>query len=198
MARVILAVFLTLIAPAAASADWLITPFLGTAFSGETTFVAAPGAGQKKAMFGASVALLGTGMFGLEADVAHSPRYFQGDTPGCVGCIVLKSRITTLSGNVIVAAPIALTRESLRPYLVGGLGLLQARTDDLIGLRAIRKDLLGLTVGGGAVGFLSADAGVRFDLRHVKAISGEAGSLARPGLSRLSFWRFSVGVAIRY
>lgn len=195
MARAFLAVFLTLIAPAAASADWLITPFLGTAFSGETTFVADPGAGQKKPMFGVSVALLGDGMFGLEADVAHSPRYFQGNTPGG---IVLKSRITTLGGNVIVAAPIALTRESLRPYLVGGLGLLQARTDDLIGLTAIRKDLLGLTVGGGAVGFLSADTGVRFDLRHVKAISGEAGPLARQGLSRLSFWRFSVGVTIRY
>ncbi len=195
MARAFLAVFLTLIAPASAAADWLITPFLGAAFAGETTFVADPGAGQKKTAFGVSVALLTDGLLGLEADVAHSPRYFQGDTPGG---IILNSRMTTIGGNVILAAPLALTRESLRPYLVGGLGLLQARTDDLLGLAAIKKELLSLTVGGGVVGFLSAETGVRFDLRHVKAISGEAGPLARPGLSRLSFWRFSVGVTIRY
>ena len=41
----------------------------------------------------------------------------------------MSSRVTTLSGNVMVAAPLAITRESLRPYVVAGLGLTQARTE---------------------------------------------------------------------
>jgi hypothetical protein len=187
-------VILLACAPSAASADWLIMPFYGTAFASQTTFLDLDrGAGQTKTTFGASVALLSDGFLGLEADVGHSPRFFQGDRR-----LVLSSRVTTVSGNLVVAAPLALTRESLRPYLVGGLGLLQVRADDAIRALPIEKDLLGLTVGGGAIGMITPFTGVRFDLRHLKAVSGERGSFAREGTSRLSFWRASVALTVRY
>lgn len=172
-------------------------PFLGTAFAGETTFLDLDrGAGQTKVAFGASVALLSDGLLGLEADVGHSPRFFQGDvTPPRV----LSSRVTTVSGNVIVAAPLALTRESLRPYVVGGLGLMQARTENAARvLPGLHNDLLGLTLGGGAIGLITPFTGMRFDVRHLKAVSGERGLLAREGTSRLSFWRASVALTVRY
>ena len=126
---------------------------------------------------GASVALIGDGILGIEADVAHTPRFFEGDDP--LG-LVLSSRVTTVSGNVLLAAPLALTRESLRPYLVGGLGLLQARASNAAGLFPLDEDLLGLTVGAGAIGFVSDVTGLRFDVRHIKAVSGADGPL-RPG-----------------
>ena len=171
-------------------------PFYGTAFAGETTFIDLDrGAGQTKTTFGASVALLSGGFLGLEADVGHSPGFFQDDR---VAGLVKSSRVTTLSGNLIVAAPLALTRESLRPYVVGGLGLLQARTSDAVRALVLEKNLLGLTVGGGAIGFITPFTGVRFDLRHVKAVSGDRGLSAREGNSRLSFWRASVALAVRY
>jgi hypothetical protein len=179
-----------------AGADWLITPYLGMGFAGETTFlVLERGAGESKLTLGASVALLGDSLLGLEADVAHTARFFQGDDP--LG-LIQSSRVTTMGGNVMVAAPLAITRESLRPYLVGGLGLIQARSNDVIGVFPLERDLLGLTLGGGAIGMLSERTGVRFDLRHLKAISGEDGPLAREGTSRLSFWRASLGVVARY
>ena len=181
--------------PAEARADWLITPFLGTSLGSETTFlIFEEGAGSRMTL-GASVALLSDGILGLEADVGHTPRFFEGDDPNG---LVLSSRVTTISGNIIVAAPLSLTRESLRPYVVGGLGLLQARSRHAAGLFPVDEDLLGLSVGGGAIGFVSARTGLRFDVRHIKAISGADGPFARPGVSRLSFWRATAGLVIRY
>lgn len=166
-------------------------------FAGETSFlVLGRGAGESKLTLGGSVALLSDGVLGIEADVGHTPGFFKADADP-LG-LVTSSRVTTVGGNLIVAAPLAVTRESLRPYLVGGLGLLQARADNIISFEPVDKDLLGLTVGGGAIGLLSARTGVRFDLRHIKAISGEDGPLAADGTSRLSFWRASLGVIIRY
>ncbi len=179
--------------PADAHADWLITPFLGTSFRGETTllpFIFEEGAGRKMTL-GASVALLTDGILGLEAEVGHTPRFFEGANR--LG-LVLTSRVTTLSANVIVAAPLALTRESLRPYVVGGLGLMQARSKHVAGLFPVEEDLLGLSLGAGAIGFVTERTGLRFDLRHFKAITGAGSS----GVSRLSFWRISVGATVRY
>jgi hypothetical protein len=194
--RLSVAFLLTLCAPAAeARADWLITPFIGTSFASETTFLTfEEGAGSRMTL-GVSVALLGAGILGIEADVGHTPKFFEGDDP--LG-LILTSRVTTVGGNVVLAAPLALTRESLRPYLVGGLGLLQARVSNAGSLFPLEEDRLGLTVGAGAIGFVSERTGLRFDLRHVKAISGPDGPLARDGVSRLSFWRATAGLTIRY
>jgi opacity protein-like surface antigen len=194
--RLAVALLLCACAPAAeACADWLITPFLGTSLAGETTFlILEDGAGSRMTL-GASVALIGGGILGLEADVAHTPKFFEGDDPRGV---VLTSRVTTVSGNVLLAAPLALTRESLRPYLVGGLGLLQARATNAGGVFPLDENRLGLTLGGGAIGFLSNFTGLRFDVRYIKAVSGADGPFPRDGVSRLSFWRASAGLTIRY
>jgi len=181
--------------PATARADWLIIPFLGTSFGGDTNLLIFEEGAGRKLTLGASVAFLTDGILGLEADVSHTPGFFEGDDP--LG-LVLTSRVTTVNGNVIVAAPLALTRESLRPYLVGGLGLMQARSKHAAGLFPVEQDLLGLSVGAGAIGFVTERTGLRFDVRHIKAISGTDGPFARPGVSRLSFWRATAGLTIRY
>lgn len=181
--------------PTHAAADWLITPFVGTTLARETTFLAGERGSGRKTTFGASVTLLSDGLFGIEADVAHTPGFFQGDDP--LG-LVLSSRVTTIAGSVIVAAPLVVTRESLRPYVVGGLGLMQARSTDILDVLRVEHDVLGFNIGAGAVGFVTERTGLRFDLRHFKAITGENGLFPRPGTSRLSFWRATAGVTLRY
>ena len=178
-----------------AHADWLITPFLGTSFASQTTFlIFEEGAGPKLTL-GASVSLLGDGVFGLEAEVAHTPRFFEGNDP--LG-LVLTSRVTTVSGSAIVTAPLALTRESLHPYLVGGIGLMQARSKHAADLFPVDENLPAVHIGVGAIGFVTERTGLRFDVRHVRAVSAPDGPLARTGASRLSFWRASAGVTVRY
>jgi len=183
------------IPPTKAHADWLITAFLGTSFASETTFLIFEEGTGRKQTFGASVLLLSDGIFGFETEVGHTPKFFGGNDP--LG-LVLTSRVTTLSGNVIAATPLVLTRESLRPYLLGGLGLIQARSIHAAGLFPVEQDLMGLSLGVGAIGFLTERRGLRFDLRHIKAITGADGPFARLGVSRLSFWRATAGLTIRY
>lgn len=181
--------------PADAFAGWLITPFLGNSFAPETTLLVFEAGAGRKTTFGASVAFLSNSLLGVEADLGHTPGFFEGNNP--LG-LVLTSRVTTLTGNVVIAAPLSVTRESLRPYFVGGVGLLQARSTHAGGLFPVERDMYGFDLGGGAIGFLTPRTGVRFDLRRFKAISGEDGPFARPGVSRLSFWRATAGLTLAY
>jgi hypothetical protein len=97
----------------------------------------------------------------------------------------------------VLALPLSITRESLRPYGVAGFGLVQARSSDVLGELPISRNMPGFTVGGGAIGFVTPDAGARFDLRYIRALGREEGGFVRAGVARLSFWRASVGLVVR-
>ena len=178
-----------------ARADWLITPFLATSFAPKTSFLVFDEEQGRKLTFGGSVVLIGGGILGVEGDVGHTPGFFEGNDP--LG-LVLSSRVTTFSGNLLVAAPLALTRESLRPYLVAGFGLMQARSKNAADLFPVDRNLLSGTLGAGAIGLLSERTGVRFDIRHMRSVGGATNPFDRPGVARLSFWRASAGVVFRY
>jgi len=186
---------LSCILPTPAHADWLLTPFLATAFGRETTFLVFDAQTGRKLTLGASLALIGRGVLGVEADVGHTPGFFEGDDPRG---LVLSSRVTTMSGNLIVTTPLALTRESLRPYMVAGLGVIQARSRHAANLFPIDEDLLGLTLGAGALGAITDRTGLRFDIRHLRAVNAAEAPFQRQGGSRLQFWRASAGVTVRY
>jgi hypothetical protein len=181
--------------PAAAHADWQITPFLGNSFAAQTGFLIFEEGLSRRLTLGASVALLSDHILGLEAEVGHTPRFFEGDDP--LG-LVLSSRVTTVTGSVIVAAPLAVTRESLRPYLALGIGLMQARSNHVAGVLPVDENLLAVNVGVGATGFLTDRTGLRFDLRHFKGLGTVEAPMPRAGASRLSFWRATAGLILRY
>jgi hypothetical protein len=191
----VLAALIIWLSPSSAGADWLLTPFIGGSFAPETTFLIFEEGAGRTLTLGGSVALLSDGILGIEADVGHTPGFFEGNDP--FG-LVLTSRVTTLTGSLILAVPLSITRESLRPYVVAGIGLLQARSKHAAGLFPVDKDLLGVNIGAGAIGMVTPRTGLRFDVRYIKAASGADGPFARPGLSRLSFWRGTAGVVLRY
>lgn len=181
-------------APTSAHADWLLSPFIGVKFAGHTNLVEFDGrAGANKLTVGASTALLSDGIFGVEGDVAYVSRFFeQGDD------LIARSSVTTLTGNVMVAVPRSITRESLRPYLVSGLGLMHVGIDDVLGLLPIDSNLLCLDVGGGAIGAVTNRVSVRFEVRHFRNLSAENNQVVGFGNTRLNFWRGTVGVFLRY
>lgn len=187
---------------ASASADWLFTPFIGYKFGGTSrptnVFVdLEPSEGARKVTLGGSVAILSDEILGIEADFSFIPGYFQGDT---VEATVSSSAVTTFTGNIIVAVPLAVTQYSLRPYLIGGLGLIRAASDPIPELQSVfafRENLFGLNVGGGAIGSLTNRTSLRFELRHFTNLGGEE-NVVGFGRQRLSFWRATVGVAFVY
>lgn len=165
-------------------------------FKGATnqiTFDNANGARDVKPAVGISGVLLGAAGLGIEIDIAHQSRFFEaGDD-----IVVTRSGVSTLSGNVMLAVPVSITRESLRPYAVVGLGWMHASLRDQIELVPVNNDFLSLTLGGGAIGFLSDVVGLRFDLRYLKSVSSADTAAVSGDLARLSFWRATLGVVFR-
>jgi len=133
-------------------------------------------------------------MFGIEVDFGYSPRFFERDQSSG---LIARSNVTTLTGNVIVAAPLSVTRDSLRPFFVGGAGLIHIGIDDVVGLLPVNSNLVGIDVGGGALGRLTNRTSVRFELRYFRTVTEDTDVVAF-GPSRLSFWRAAVGVFLKY
>jgi len=182
-------------APARAQTDFLIVPFFGLKFGGQTSIaIGEPTVGEKKLTFGVSTTVLGDKFLGVEADIEQTPQFFG---PG-LQRTVSSSGVTTLTGNVIVALPKAITQESLRPYVVAGVGLMHARLSTQVSLLDTKSNLLGLDIGGGVIGFVSPRAGARFELRHFKNLTDDATGAVTIGGTKLSFWRLTAGLVLRY
>ena len=184
-----------------ASAEWQVKPFVGPTFGGSTTFVhPADAAGRPHAALGITGVLLGD-VLGVEADVGYV-RGFFGDRDVIVGksAPVVASSAVTLTGNVVVALPRRMAQYTLRPYFVGGAGLIRARIDPGVGGEGLQvaSTLPGVDLGGGVTGFLSRRVGLGWDVRHFRSVGTGEERGQSFGPEQLSFWRASMAVAIRY
>jgi hypothetical protein len=211
--RALLASALLCVLPSAAQADWYFTPFYGWDFRANTTLIdfEYSGRNRTKPTFGGSVVLIGD-VLGVEAEYAFVPGFFRNPDCGRLPArpdlcptgdpVVTDSHVQTLTGGVIVAAPLALTRESLRPYLAAGVGWMRAASEyqpPPVGeLFSFDRTLVALGVGGGALGMFSARTGVRFDLRWFTNIDRDEPSGTEVASPRLKFWRATVGFVLRY
>jgi hypothetical protein len=167
---------------------------MGATFGGGTTFVdLEDAAGHPNLAVGVGAMFLGE-MFGTEVEVADAPGFFEAGKN-----LVRSSRVTTITGNVVVAAPHRLTEYSLRPYFVGGAGLMSVRTTTLFGVFDVSKVMPELDVGVGVVGFLTNKVGLCWDLRRFQSVGGGGDETGLSfGNERLSFWRATMAVAVRY
>ena len=125
---------------------------------------------------------------------AYAPRFFERDT---LAGNIFDSNLMTLSGSIIAAVPLSVTDYSLRPYLIGGVGLIHSDITYIELLDSVDDNSMGFNVGAGAIGFLTPRTGVRFELRHFRTFEREANDVSGEVFPRLSFWRATVGVVIR-
>lgn len=184
--------------PASAFADWMVAPFIGIKFAGQAqpTFVdLEQGATNTKMTLGVAFAVLSDNIFGIEGEFGHTPRFFEQSGSSD---LIARSNVTTLMGNVILAVPRRITRDSLRPYAVAGVGLIRTSIADLSDLLPVRENLFGLTLGGGAIGRLTNRTSIRIELRHIRNIKERNPEIEQDlvPLTGLSFWRATVGVAL--
>jgi hypothetical protein len=193
--RTLVVVGLLLVSARAGGADRQIRPFVGATFGGSTTFVDPEDAiGRPNPALGVSAVFLGE-LFGAEIDVFDAPGFFQYGGKD----LVRSSRVTVFSGDVIVAAPHKATEYSLRPYVVGGAGLMRVRTTTAFNVFDVSTVIPTINVGVGAVAFVTNRLGVCWDLRRFQSVGANT---ATGGLSfgeqHLSFWRVAVAAVIRY
>jgi hypothetical protein len=188
----LLTLVLVLVAARPSSAEWQIKPFFGLSFGSSATFVLNEEIDDPKVIFGVGATWLGE-IVGLEADFGLAPGFLGGPSS-----IVVSSRLTTLTGNVVIALPQRLAQYSLRPYFVGGAGFVRVRQQDTGDALDVASTLATLDIGGGVTGFLSDRVGVNWDIRRFRTIGGGSDRGISIGPERVAFWRASMGLALRY
>jgi hypothetical protein len=184
---------LVLMGGRAAAADRQLRPFAGATFGGATPFVdLEAAAGRLHPTLGVDAVFLGE-LFGADIDVADVPGFLEaGDKH-----LVLYSRVTTFSGNVVLAAPHRLTEYSIRPYVVVGGGLMRVRSTTSFNVSDVANTTPMFDVGVGAVAFVTNRTGVSWDVRRFQSFRDSDQRTGFDG-AHLTFWRATMALVIRY
>ena len=192
-------------APSKASADWLLTPFVGWNWGGTANLLNLEDFDdefEQKAMFGASLGWMGAGIFGFEADLGFSPNFFE-LTSGSGNFQFGDSNLTTFMGNILLGVPIGGQHGvGFRPYAVGGLGIIKSRIDGAEDIFEVDSTNWGFNVGAGAIFFFSDKIGLRGDVRYFRSLQDDdfddLDELFDAGLANFRFWRGTAGLTIRF
>jgi opacity protein-like surface antigen len=189
-------------APSKASADWLLTPFVGWNWGGTANLLNQEDFDdefEQKAMFGASLGWMGAGIVGFEVDFGFSPNFFE-NTTGSGDFEFGDSNLTTLMGNLLIGVPIGGQHGvGFRPYAVGGVGLVKSRIGSTGDFFNVDSSNWGFNVGAGAMFFFTDNVGLRGDVRYFRSLEDvEPLDELNIGLADFHFWRGTVGVTIRF
>jgi opacity protein-like surface antigen len=172
---------------APARADWLITPYLGSAFSGDTT--------SQHITYGGSAAWMAHGIFGVEFDGSIAPDLLDEDDGVILG--IADSNVTTLMGSLVIGAPFG--EPGVRPYVVAGAGLIRSRVSDAGDVFDIDENSFGINVGGGVHVFVTDNFGIRGDVRYFRGLRDkDTSNTVDFELGGFDFWRASVGATFRF
>jgi len=194
MRVVLLVAALLVLQPATGWAEWQLTPFLGATFGGTSSFLdLGQEAGKRKLAVGVGGTWLGT-FIGVEGEIVWVPGFFEDPL------FVRSSSVTTMTGNFVLTLPRKYTEYGLRPYLVAGGGLVRVNIDSgQVGsdILDVRTSLGVLDFGGGATGFLTDRIGLNWDVRYFRSLGGKEGTGLSFGKEQISFWRLTMGVAVR-
>jgi len=172
---------------APARADWLITPYLGTAFGGATS--------SQHVIYGASAAWMSHGIVGVEIDGSVAPDLLDEDDGVILG--IADSNVTTLMGSVVIGAPFG--EPGIRPYAVAGAGLIRSRVGDAEDIFDLDDNSFGINVGGGIHALVRKNLGLRADLRYFRGVRDRnSGNDIDLELGSFDFWRASVGATFRF
>jgi hypothetical protein len=203
MLRPVLVVVCLIVAAAMpARADTLFTPFLGANVGGTVNSpVNALTGAASRTTFGGSLAVMGGGVFGIEADLGYSPKLLDAsyDIAG-VPISVIQKRVLTGMINLTAGIPIeGHNGVGIRPYAVAGVGLIRQRLDVAGAVTVASSNSLGYDIGGGAVVFFGEHVGLRGDMRYFRSTDDNVfEQLVNLQPGALNFTRATVGVTFRY
>jgi hypothetical protein len=179
-----------------AGAQGFISPFFASSFGGNVgcqRWVAA-GLGVNcvdgSNSFGVAVGAMWH-FIGFEEEVAYRPDFL-----GNIPTTGLSSRVLTFMSNVMLAPEIG----PVRPYVLGGIGLIHTRIPEGTSFRRDDgNDGGGWDVGGGLMVFFGKRVGLRSDIRYIRAFQTVVDSRFVPGDADIDFGpRASFGLILKF
>ena len=197
MRAAILVSFLSLVGPAAASADGFIAPFAGINFGGRAGDALADAFEAKRFDWGVSFAFMGGGILGMEAEIAHSPDFYGRTDLG-------NSSVLTATGNLLIGIPFGGQQGlGFRPYVVAGVGVIRSNVDGVGSGISDSENDVAWNAGGGAMFFFGDHIGLRADVRYFRTFKSVAFDviddlLDRHRNERVDFGRASAGLVLRF
>jgi hypothetical protein len=183
--------------PRAARADFFVIPFAGMKFGGSTSIVdLESAAGKNKLVLGVAALKIDNRVIGFEAEFGNIAGFFGNEEVAAIHPLVKPgSYVNDLTGSLVFSLPPGATGGGLRPYAVVGGGLIHAETLDLIEVLQVRRTMPAINLGGGALGLLTTNVGVRFDVRHLRSLTTDP-PIGGAGRS-ISYTRFTIGLMLR-
>jgi len=174
--------------PVTATADVLLTPFIGSTRLDDTN----------KTTFGGALGF--GGLIGLEFEAARLQLGSFDDIPG----VDVSAHATTFMGNFVVRFPTG----PVQPYGTAGVGVMRITgdVDVLIAGNVVSASAqdFAWNIGGGLYLFPTPNFGIRGDIRHFRTgdvvwddIAGIGGLDDLP-LPEFDFWRYTAGVTFKF
>ena len=197
MTRGLILIGMLLAAPASAYADFFVVPFAGVKFGGSTSIVdLEQAAGKKKLVLGIAARKVDNGILGYEAEFANISGFFGNQEVADITPLVKAGNyVNDLTGSIVLSLPPGATGGGLRPYAVIGGGLIHAESHDIYDVITVRRTVAAVNLGFGAVGMLTNNVGVRFDVRHLRSVTNDppTGGVGHS----ISYSRFTIGLMLR-
>lgn len=194
-----------------ASADWLLTPYIGGVFGGAAnSFVVndLDDEFEQRFTLGGSLGFFVNRVVGFEVDYSAAPNFFQftGGT-GNFDLLDLDSGVQTLMGNVVLNIPVGDAGGPFRPYVSAGLGSIrtQLRSESDV-FDDITSNDTGYNFGAGAHFLAAGRFGVRADVRYFRGFESidNEDPVDNPFFDQafanevFNFWRGTIGVTFRF
>jgi hypothetical protein len=177
---------------------WTASGFVGSNFGA--------GADSASVDFGGQLAYLYRGKIGAEFLADFAPHFRINNA-----LLADNPNVNSYMLNVIGAVPIG-SEAQVQPYVSGGLGGIQLRSDMFNIASAVpgmtteaNQTKFGGNVGAGVMAF-AGNVGIRGDVRYYRAFNSDistnatnaADVFAQNLLSGLDFWRANIGIAVRW
>lgn len=180
-----------LLSPAAARADWLFTPQIGTTITNGANL-----------SYGASIGWVGDGKFGFEFEWAVAQSFLDTDfDDGIVRDFdhdLLDNRASSYMFNAVVGGPKDGASNTFRPYFSGGVGWLRSSIESEELLFEEDNTKFGFNLGGGVMTYVR-NIGLRGDVRYYQTMSdSEFNDTLGLEIGDYDFWRATVGVTFRW
>ncbi len=183
---VVLAASFVVLASGTARAEGFISPLIGYDFSGDSGCPSINDCHDKKVNYGVAFGGMGT-VLGVEEELAYAKDFF-GDAPG------LTSSVFTAMTNLMIAPKIG----PVRPYVLGGLGLMKSKVDfTSSSLFSSSNNNLGWDLGGGVM-IMFDHVGVRGDIRYLHSFQDLEALGFTLGNSKLDFARASAALVLAF